>query len=92
MLIPGLRQVPTANTSVKHWTRVTGLLSLPTLQCQMHSTWDVEDKLDKEDKADKFRAEDVASARHLHNTCRTKCKDELDVATTVVFRPHPEGQ
>ena len=30
MLLPGLRQAPTADTNVKHWTRVTGLQSLPT--------------------------------------------------------------
>jgi hypothetical protein len=35
----------------------------------MHSTWDVEDELDEEDEADKVGAEDVANARHLHNTC-----------------------
>ena len=46
--------------------------------------------MDKEDEADKAGAEDVANARHSHNTCRTKRKDEVDVATTTtgVSRSH----
>jgi hypothetical protein len=58
----------------------------------MHSTWGVEDELDEEDEADKVGAEDVANACHSHNTCRTKRKDKVDVATTVVSRSHQEVQ
>ena len=58
----------------------------------MHSTWGVEDELDKEDEADKVGAEDVANARHSHNTCRTKRKEEVDVVTTVVSQLHQEVQ
>ena len=55
----------------------------------MHSTWDVEDE---EDKADKVKTEGVANARHLHNTCRTKRMDKVDVATMVVSQLHQEVQ
>ena len=48
--------------------------------------------MDKEDEADKVGGEDVANARHSHNTCRPKCKDEVEEATTVVSRLHQEGQ
>ena len=54
----------------------------------MHSTWDVEDKLDKEEEADKVAVEDVANARHSQTTCKVK----VDVATTGVSQLHQEGQ
>ena len=44
------------------------------------------------EKADKVAAEDEAKSRHLHTTCRTKRKDEVDVATTVESRLHQEVQ
>ena len=44
------------------------------------------------DEADKIAVEDKANARHLHITCRTKRKDEVDVTTTVVSRSHQEVQ
>ena len=44
------------------------------------------------DKADKVVAEDEANARRSQTTCKTKRKDEVDVASTIVSRSHLEGQ
>ena len=44
------------------------------------------------DKADKVVEEDEANTRRSQTTCKTKRKDEVDVATTVVSRLHQEGQ
>ena len=44
----------------------------------------------KVDEADEVAVEDKANASRLHTTCRTKLKDKVDVATTVVSQLHQE--
>jgi hypothetical protein len=46
----------------------------------------------KVDEADKVVVKDKVNARHSHTTCRTKFKEEVDVATTVVSQLHQEVQ
>jgi hypothetical protein len=58
----------------------------------MHSTWDGEDAVDKEDAEEKVVAEDVAKAHHLQPKSKTKRRVAVDVATPGLSLLRQEGQ